>query len=445
MLPTIGSIFLNLLQRDYPQLIFHRPDRKNQSELVFVEEWSVGEAFDISGETVVGQSSQSSQSETDEEIHLASTIGLQKEVTLKELYDVAISLRTSMSKIRDIKLPWPPTSVDFTDEIALKMIPVKLFNFISWILGFSDAPEMETYIKLEDTQMKKVLSLCQDMLFVYSNGRIQTPKSLALGMTVRQLTRSSQLTDETDLARLSMTTESNIPKDIVKNKFTCLVFDNDDFAEDSRNQTHVLGGIAIQRESEAFESVVQPPMIKKGRRSLQAPPSIILPYHLGKKTTPSFAIEDERLDEEYYLYEQSYARVLDFTYILLKVYQSQVDVLPGWTGFNMLVKGLEIPPVSKIRYLPIVDGSPSDYSTLYTALQQSMKIADELLLEKVVLVFDEAIYAKVQQIRWKDERFLSRFIVRLGDFHATMSFLSAIGKLFGDAGLQVNIFIFCIQ
>ena len=450
------------LQRDYPQLIFHRPDRKNQSELVFVEEWSVGEAFDISGETVVGQSSQSSQSETDEEIHLASTIGLQKEVTLKELYDVAISLRTSMSKIRDIKLPWPPTSVDFTDEIALKMIPVKLFNFISWILGFFDAPEMETYIKLEDTQMKKVLSLCQDMLFVYSNGRIQTPKSLALGMTVRQLTRSSQLTDvlngfghcvsrnavlshETDLARLSMTTESNIPKDIVKNKFTCLVFDNDDFAEDSRNQTHVLGGIAIQRESEAFESVVQPPMIKKGRRSLQAPPSIILPYHLGKKKTPSFAIEDERLDEEYYLYEQSYARVLDFAYILLKVYQSQVDVLPGWTGFNMLVKGLEIPPVSKIRYLPIVDGSPSDYSTLYTALQQSMKIADELLLEKVVLVFDEAIYAKIQQIRWKDERFLSRFIVRLGDFHATMSFLSAIGKLFGDAGLQVNIFIFCIQ
>ena len=103
----------------------------------------------------------------------------------------------------------------------------------------------------------------------------------------------------------------------------------------------------------------------------------------------------------------------------------------------MLVKGLEIPPVSKIRYTPIVDGFPSDYFTLYTALQQSMKIADELLLEKVVLVFDEAIYAKIQQIRWKDERFLSRFIVRLGDLHATMSFLSAIGKLFGDAGLQV--------
>ena len=85
-----------------------------------------------------------------------------------------------------------------------------------------------------------------------------------------------------------------------------------------------------------------------------------------------------------------------------------MDVLPGWTGcFNMLVQGLKIPPVSKIRYLPMVDGSPSKYSTVYTALQRSMKIADELSLEKVVLVFDEAIYAKIQQIRWKDERFIS--------------------------------------
>ena len=79
----------------------------------------------------------------------------------------------------------------------------------------------------------------------------------------------------------------------------------------SRNQTHVLSRIAIQRESEILESVVQPPKKKKGRRSLQAPPSIILPYHLGKKKTPSFSIEDESLDEDYYLDEQASARVLD--------------------------------------------------------------------------------------------------------------------------------------
>ena len=125
----------------------------------------------------------------------------------------------------------------------------------------------------------------------------------------------------------------------------------------------------------------------------------------------------------------------------MKFYQSQ-SVVPGWTGFNILLKGQNIPPVSKIRYLPIIDGSPSDYSTLYTALQQSLKIADELSLEKIVLVFDEAIYAKMQQLRWKDEVLMNRFVVRLGEFHATMSFLSTIGACFRDAGLQV---ILCIR
>lgn len=54
------------------------------------------------------------------------------------------------------------------------------------------------------------------------------------------------------------------------------------------------------------------------------------------------------------------------------------------------------------------------------------------------LVFDEAIYAKIQQIRWKEERYLSRFVVRLGDFHMAMAFCGAISKLFKDAGLKVN-------
>ena len=55
------------------------------------------------------------------------------------------------------------------------------------------------------------------------------------------------------------------------------------------------------------------------------------------------------------------------------------------------------------------------------------------------LVFDEAIYAKIQQIRWKEERYLSRFVVRLGDFHMAMAFCGAISKLFKDAGLQDGI------
>jgi hypothetical protein len=54
-------------------------------------------------------------------------------------------------------------------------------------------------------------------------------------------------------------------------------------------------------------------------------------------------------------------------------------------------------------------------------------------------VFDEAIYAKAQQIRWKNERFMVITILRLGDFHAVMSFCGTISRIFQDAGLRVCI------
>jgi hypothetical protein len=40
-------------------------------------------------------------------------------------------------------------------------------------------------------------------------------------------------------------------------------------------------------------------------------------------------------------------------------------------------------------------------------------------------------------IRWKEEEFRNRIVVRLGEFHTIMSYCSGIGKIFLDAGLKV--------
>ena len=53
-----------------------------------------------------------------------------------------------------------------------------------------------------------------------------------------------------------------------------------------------------------------------------------------------------------------------------------------------------------------------------------------------MLVFDQAIYAKAQQIRWKDDDLTRRIVIRLCEFHTCMSYLGILGKRFGDAGLQ---------
>ena len=111
--------------------------------------------------------------------------------------------------------------------------------------------------------------------------------------------------------------------------------------------------------------------------------------------------------------------------------------LPNWTGFNTNLEENVLPTQSKIGYLPVIDASPTEISTVKEILKRSEDIANKLGLRYVCLVFDEAIYSKVQQIRWKEEQYLNRFVVRLGDFHMAMSFCGAIAKVFKDAGLKV--------
>ena len=64
-----------------------------------------------------------------------------------------------------------------------------------------------------------------------------------------------------------------------------------------------------------------------------------------------------------------------------------------------------------------------------------MKIARQLDV-KVVCVFDQALYAKVTEILWKDEEKMHTIIVCMGAFHTICNFLATIGKRFKDAGLR---------
>ena len=156
------------LQRNYPQLVFHRPATRNQSKLVFVEELSVGEVTETSG-TADTEGASLADSDSDEEM-ITDTPADKKDVILKEYYDVAMALQNAIKGRQAMDSSWPPLSVDLPTTQVLKMVPIVLFNCIAWILGFSDYPEMSLHLKLEDPHKTKVLSVCQDVLYIASNG-----------------------------------------------------------------------------------------------------------------------------------------------------------------------------------------------------------------------------------------------------------------------------------
>ena len=75
-------------------------------------------------------------------------------------------------------------------------------------------------------------------------------------------------------------------------------------------------------------------------------------------------------------------------------------------------------------------------STMFEVLSKSLKIKDILQLSAIVVVFDQPIYAKAMEIKWKHSVHFRDIIVRMGMFHTICTLLGIIGKRFQDAGLR---------
>ena len=371
-----------------------------------------------------------------------------------QVFNVAMEIREIVRDAKGVE-GWPPDASDLTLTNALQSIPHQLFNFISWIVGFSDEPELQDKINLAHDQCCKVASICQDLIYAEAKGRKPTHKSLALGMTVRQLTGSRKLIDilyglghtvssdtvckhDSALATLQISDFVVIPRNVNVGVFSTIVCDNNDLNEETvtgKDKTHVVNGIIVQKGTSSLREKIT---VSKKVRSIRAPAMDIKAYFSIKKDYPSLRglFDDLEIHDDHTL--QIPRRSLDLAFVISRIFSTHgSSTIPGWTGFNTkLVK--EIPALSNIGYLPVIDNPATDLATINAILKKSVLICQRLQIPETVLVFDKAIYAKIQMLRWKEAEFTKWFAVRLGEFHTIMSFCSGIGKIFKDAGLKVD-------
>ena len=164
-------------------------------------------------------------------------------------------------------------------------------------------------------------------------------------------------------------------------------------------------------------------------------------YFLREKRGPSppESVRDCANDPEM---SQTFRTTLqvEMAYGMCKISSVSLSSIPSWSAFHCLLNRQKKFDKSAMHYLPVIEHPPTELSTVKEILNRSSDLCDRLKLDCMVLVFDQAIYSKVQQIRWTDDDLFGRFVVRLGDFHTTMSFLSVIGKRFVDSGLK-DVFI----
>ena len=109
--------------------------------------------------------------------------------------------------------------------------------------------------------------------------------------------------------------------------------------------------------------------------------------------------------------------------------------ISSWTGFNILTRDKIVITQDKIRYLPTINATATELSTVHEVLRHCLEICNQLNLEATTYVFDQALYTKAAKIVWKKDEF-KPIIIRMGVFHTICNMMSIIGKRFKDAALR---------
>ncbi|XP_070566914.1 uncharacterized protein [Ptychodera flava] len=385
--------------------------------------------------------SESEEDEAESQSFAAHSNSQQHEML--EMIHSAMNIHATLEKAQGVAA-WPPRAEDLTIQRSRDIVPTKLFNFLAWCTGLSQDFHSQDRVDVQADVENKLLSICQDMMFLSSQGRKLTPKHLSLGMAVRHVTGSSSLIGllnglghcvshskvlehDTALA-IQQLHGDGLPPGFCQEVFTTLVWDNNDFGEETlsgKGTTHNTNGIVIQRnlgddtDDNDSNPSISVAVTKSKQRTLQVPPTNIIEYHGRPRHGP--ALSGFNVDEIFQNQgrEQKIPLKKDLAFWLCKTVQvegEECNLLPSWTGFNQKLSGSVTPPVSKIGYLPVIDASPTDKSTVNTILSRSVDIANKLSLQSIVVTMDQAIYSKAQEIRWQNEEYTQRLFYVLESF-----------------------------
>ena len=175
----------------YPRIIFQP---MNKGTLVYADSVVPGEVADDLMEK--DNSMQDDDDEFNEDDPLGDNIQTSSQFSgcsFHDFFSVAMEIKKLLQESEGTDADWPPDSHDLTLQFARESIPVKLYDFLAWAMGFSDEPLFEERVQISENEQTKLVSIAQDLIYAESKARKFTHKSLALGMTVCQITGSVRL------------------------------------------------------------------------------------------------------------------------------------------------------------------------------------------------------------------------------------------------------------
>ena len=113
-------------------------------------------------------------------------------------------------------------------------------------------------------------------------------------------------------------------------------------------------------------------------------------------------------------------------------------ITPDFSGYNTRgtrETGQSVKSKSKVYYRPMINKTPTDPSTMLTAMCDLEKILKDPGQSFSMLTCDQQLYRVVLDVIWANPPRWVGFIPRIGGMHWLMSFAGSVGKLIEKSGL----------
>ena len=117
----------------------------NKGTLVYSDILTVGDVADC---IIVPERELDTQSDSEEEEYADQNTERDKEVKARDIYFVALEIRNLLRDSQGINVEWPPDLHDLTLTRAKEPIPVMLYNFLAWSVGFTCDPTMDKNVEI---------------------------------------------------------------------------------------------------------------------------------------------------------------------------------------------------------------------------------------------------------------------------------------------------------
>ena len=353
---------------------------------------------------------------------------------------------------------WPPTPDTLSDHQTL--IPSSLQNFIKILISGSSNTKSEKINRL-------MLSISQDICRAATNGKWNLPKHILLGMTLRHLFRSAELTVilnrfghipdycfllelESALAKAMDQSSHLLTNNIIRNATCKTVFhsDFDNFDQYTNELTgagsvHRAHGIMLQELlPEANEAVVgdTPELLPQERNKERSYKfkQTTLPednLYMGIRKNPPIRVHTTSIpggeeQRNIMLFEG-----LIWVFLRMTAADAGPQEFPGWSGYISL---LGTPPtcLTTIDYYPVIPYPITDYSTVRETLRYAKETSEEVGQEYHIVTYDLGVCMKAFPLLWNHPSKYNKHIVLIGTFHIVCAYMKMLAKKMNGSGFS---------